>query len=123
MKLHLGGNDGRYYFSAYGDDHVQVNGQRFDFGLVLGTSLLDQEAFDGVTFETLETRHFDWLATQNAEIILLGTGPRIRFPPHSLTRALMEAHIGLEVMDTGAVCRTYNVLAGEGRKVVAVILA
>lgn len=123
MKLHLGGNDGRYYFSAYGDDHVQVNGQRFDFGLVIASNQLDSEAFAGVTFETLETRHFDWLATHNAEIILLGTGPRIRFPHPSLTRALMEAHIGLEVMDTGAACRTYNILAGEGRKVVAVILA
>lgn len=122
MKLHLGGNDGRYYFSGYGDDHVQVNGQRFDFGLVLGTSLLDRKAFEGVTFETLETRHFDWLATHNAEIILLGTGPRIRFPHPSLTRALIDARIGLEVMDTGATCRTYNILAGEGRNVMAVIL-
>lgn len=122
MKLHLGGNDGRYYFSAYGDDHVEVNGQRFDFGLVLGSSLLEREAFEGVMFETLETRHFEWLATQSAEIILLGTGPRIRFPHPSLTRALIEARIGLEVMDTGAACRTYNILAGEGRKVVAVIL-
>lgn len=123
MKLHLGGIDGRYSFSGYGDDHVQVNGQRFDFGLVVAANQLDSEAFKSVTFEALETRHFDWLATHNTEIILLGTGPRIRFPHPSLTRALMEAHIGLEVMDTGAACRTYNILAGEGRKVVAVILA
>jgi uncharacterized protein len=123
VKLHLGGQDGRYYFSAYGDDHVLVNGQRFDFGLVVGPTLLDQDAFHGVTFETLESRHFEWLATQQAEIILLGTGQRLRFPHPSLTRALIEARIGLEVMDTGAACRTHNILAGEGRKVVTAILA
>lgn len=123
MKLHLNSPDGRYQFTGYGDDHVLVNGQRLDFGLVLGPSLLDQEMFRGLAFEALDVAHFEWLRAQQAEIVLLGTGSRLRFPHPSLTRPLIEAGIGLEVMDTGAACRTYNLLASEGRKVLALILA
>ena len=53
---------------------------------------------------------------------LLGTGARLRFPHPRLTRALTDAGIGLEVMDTAAVCRTFNILAAEGRKVAAGVL-
>lgn len=123
MKLHLNSADNFYQFTSYGDDHVLVNGQRFEYGLVLGPSLLDRESFLAVSFETLEEKHFTHLATLGAEIVLLGTGAKLRFPHPSLTRPLIEARIGLEVMDTGSACRTYNILAGEGRKVVVVILA
>jgi uncharacterized protein len=54
--------------------------------------------------------------------VILGTGVKLRFPSPSLTRALVEANIGLEVMDTGAACRTYNILMGDGRRVVAALL-
>lgn len=123
MKLHLNSPDGRYQFTGYGDDHVLINDQRLDFGLVVSPTLLDREIFHGLAFEALEVSHFEWLRTQQAEIVLLGTGPRLRFPHPSLIRPLIEAGIGLEVMDTGAACRTYNLLASEGRKVLAVILA
>lgn len=123
LKLHLNSPDGRYQFTGYGDDHVLVNDQRLDLGLVVGSSLLDQETFRGLAFEALEVAHFEWLRQQQAEIVLLGTGARLRFPHPSLTRPLMEAGIGLEVMDTGAACRTYNLLASEGRKVIVAILA
>lgn len=123
MKLHLSNADGRYTFSGYGEDHVLVNGQRFGFGLILGPTLLDRESFSSVSFESLREEHFTLLAALGAEIVLLGTGASLRFPHPSLTRSIFEARIGLEVMDTGAVCRTYNILAGEGRKVIAAILA
>jgi uncharacterized protein len=53
---------------------------------------------------------------------LLGTGARQRFPSPRLTRALAEARIGLDVMDTPAACRTFNILAAEERKVAVAIL-
>ena len=123
MKLHLNSPDGRYQFTGYGENHVLVNGHRLDFGLVVSPTLLEQEIFRGLAFEALEIAHFEWLCAQGAEIVLLGTGERLRFPHPSLTRPLIESGIGLEVMDTGAACRTYNLLASEGRKVLAVILA
>jgi len=56
------------------------------------------------------------------EIVLLGTGRRLQFPASEVSQTCHEAGIGLEVMDTGAACRTYNILAMEGRRVVAALL-
>ncbi len=56
-----------------------------------------------------------------AEIVLIGTGKRLRFPPPDALRPLRDARIGFEVMDTAAACRTYNVLLGEGRQVAALL--
>jgi len=56
------------------------------------------------------------------EMVLLGTGDKLQFPTAEQTRSLLEAQIGLEVMDTAAACRTYNVLADDGRQVVACLL-
>ena len=61
-------------------------------------------------------------ASVAAEIVLIGTGKRLRFPPMDALRPLREARIGFEVMDTAAACRTYNVLLGEGRQVAALLL-
>ena len=56
------------------------------------------------------------------EVVLLGTGDKLRFPHPSLTRAFAEARIGIEVMDLQAACRTYNILMAEERKVAAALL-
>ena len=56
------------------------------------------------------------------EVLLLGSGARQVFPPHELLARLHAARVGLEVMDTGAACRTYNVLVGEGRAVAAALI-
>jgi len=64
------------------------------------------------------------LAEKDAlDVLLLGTGPRQQLPDGALRRAFMEADIALEAMDTGAACRTYNVLLGEGRPVAAALIA
>ena len=55
------------------------------------------------------------------EIVILGAGMKQRFPPMEWMAALMSRGIGCDVMDTGAACRTYNVLVSEGRKVVAAV--
>ena len=62
-------------------------------------------------------------ATQvQPEIVIIGTGKKLRFPPPDALRPLRDARIGFEVMDTAAACRTYNVLLGEGRQVAALLL-
>lgn len=58
----------------------------------------------------------------HAEIVIIGTGRKLRFPPPETLRPLIDARIGFEVMDTAAACRTYNVLLGEGRQVAALLL-
>jgi uncharacterized protein len=122
MKLHLNTAAGQLLFTGYGDDHVLINGQRFDASLLLSARGVEVAPWVGLDFSALTTAHFEWVAHRELDILLLGTGTRLRFPHPSLTRALAEARIGLEVMDIGALCRTYNILAAEGRSVGAAVL-
>lgn len=62
------------------------------------------------------------VAALEPEVVLIGTGERQAFPPREMLAALLARRIGVEVMDNGAACRTYNLLAGEGRRVVAAIM-
>jgi len=64
----------------------------------------------------------DAIAALDPEVVLLGTGPRQVFPPRDAQVALLRRRIGVEVMDNAAACRTYNLLAGEGRRVAAAII-
>jgi uncharacterized protein len=73
-------------------------------------------------FAKLGAEHFEVIAGLNPELVIFGSGSRIRFPRPALLQALMSRRIGLETMDTAAACRTYNVLLAEGRSVVAALL-
>ena len=73
-------------------------------------------------FEDLTQAHFTRLVESQPELVIFGSGNRIRFVPPALLQVLMQKRIGIETMDTLAACRTYNVLAGEGRRVMAALL-
>ncbi|MFO7542263.1 MAG: Mth938-like domain-containing protein [Thiobacillus sp.] len=122
MKLHLHSDAGQRLFTGYGEGHVLINTQRFESSLLLSARGIEVAPWAGLAFEALTAAHFEWIAQRAPDILLFGTGTRLRFPHPSLTRALMEARIGLEVMDIGALCRTYNILIGEGRSVAAAVL-
>jgi len=122
MKLHLNTDAGQSLFTGYGADHVLINGRRFDTSLLLTARGIEVAPWVGLGFDALTPAHFEWVANRELDILLLGTGTRLRFPHPSLTRALVEAQIGLEVMDIGALCRTYNILVADGRSVGAAVL-
>lgn len=122
MKLHLNNDANQRLFTGYGDDHVLINGQRHESSLLLTPRGVEIAPWAGLGFEALTAAHFEWVALRELDILLLGTGTRLRFPHPSLTRALTDARIGLEVMDIGALCRTYNILIAEGRNVGAALL-
>lgn len=122
MKLHLNTDAGQMLFTGYGADHVLINGRRHDASLLLTARGIEVAPWAGLGFEALTAAHFQWVASRELDILLLGTGTRLRFPHPSITRALVEARIGLEVMDIGALCRTYNILVAEGRSVGAAVL-
>ena len=109
--------------NAYDNDWIEVNGQRYTESLIVsslqGASPLP---WDVSSFEALQTSHFDTLAQSGAELVLFGSGQRLRFPKPSWLQPLIIQGIGLETMDTAAACRTYNILASEGRKVVVALL-
>ncbi len=72
--------------------------------------------------EDLTAEHFEQVLAMKPELVIFGSGPRLKFVSPALTRALIERRIGVETMDTGAACRTFNVLVAEGRAAVAALL-
>ena len=70
----------------------------------------------------LTAAHFERIALLKPEVVIFGSGQRLCFVAAALMRSLIERRIGVETMDTAAACRTYNVLASEGRSVVAALL-
>lgn len=72
--------------------------------------------------EALTPKHFEAILELSPELVIFGSGQRLRFVSPALTRSLIERRIGIETMDTAAACRTYNVLATEGRSVVAALI-
>jgi uncharacterized protein len=73
-------------------------------------------------FEELAASHFEQLLLLKPELVIFGSGSRLRFVAPGLQRSLIERRIGVETMDTAAACRTFNVLASEGRSVAAALL-
>jgi uncharacterized protein len=106
---------------SYAPGLVLVNDTRYLASLVVLPERILPD-WPPQAFEALAVEHFDLLAGLELEVLLLGTGRRLRFPPPELLAPLTRAGIGCEVMDTGAACRTYNILMSEGRRVAAALL-
>lgn len=121
MQFNLADAAGLNLFTAYGDDYVSVNHQPYRSSLIVLPEKLVTD-WTLPNFEALTNSHFEAILEFDPEIVLLGTGATLRFPHPSLTQALIRAQIGVEVMDTPAACRTYNILVSEGRKVAAALI-
>lgn len=110
---------------GYGPGWIGVASQgvaeKIEHSVVVG-SRGEKFAWNCARFEDLTAAHFEQLAETRPELVIFGSGSRLRFPPPAFLRSLMQARIGIETMDTLAACRTYNILAGEGRNVVAALL-
>lgn len=74
------------------------------------------------TVTTLSAGDLHAVTELDPEIVILGTGKKLVWPPLDLLQPLYQSGIGVEVMDTAAACRTYNILMFEGRKVVAALM-
>jgi len=121
VKLHIPNTAGLNLFTAYGDDYAAVNGEKHEKNLILLPESIIP-AWSAATISTLSEGDMKILLALGTEIVLLGTGKSLRFPASALLRPFAPAGIGLEVMDLKAACRTYNILAAEGRKVAAALL-
>ena len=120
MKFHLNTAEGNV-FTGHGADYVRLGVVEYRENiLVTPDRIITGWAPGG--FDALTEADFAAMAALEPVVALLGTGATLRFPHPRLARALTDAGIGLEVMDTPAVCRTFNILAAEGRKVAAAVL-
>ena len=121
MKLHLTQNPNQNLITGYGSGYVLINRERYESNVIV----------------TAKTVIPGWLASSETDlneadlvpvielapqIVLIGSGGRIRFPKPAALKGLIAAKIGYEVMDTHAACRTYNILLEEGRNVAAALI-
>jgi uncharacterized protein len=107
---------------GYGGGELRINEQSYRGAVILSASTVLAEP--GIKdLEGLIGINASQILALEPEIVLLGTGARQTFPAASFGAQFLRAGIGFEVMDTGAACRTYNVLVGERRRVVALLLA
>ena len=121
MKLQPDRLDGVNVVTRHEPGRVWVNAQPWTSSLLLphrGEVL--SWGVDAV--EQLTAEHFAQLLPLGPELVIFGSGARLRFVAPGLQRALIGRGIGVETMDTAAACRTYNVLANEGRRVAAALL-
>jgi len=120
MKLQLASAQGNY-ITGSGPGWVRIGSQEYRENLVLTTDVI-RPGWAAQGWDALTESDYTGLLDHAPDLVVLGTGPSIRFPHPRLTQALLAARVGVEVMDTAAACRTFNVLTAEGRKVLAALI-
>ncbi len=121
MKLHEDTLDDLNVITGYGDDHVLINGEVMA-GNVIVLPLSTRTGWAPNGFDGLTSDDIAPLAALETDIVIIGTGSRQRFPSPAILRPLIDARIGMEIMDVAAACRTYNILVGENRNVAVALM-
>lgn len=119
MKLQPDQSDAQT-ISGYGPGWVGVGQEKITHNVVLGSRGQRLQWAGG--FDQLGPADFEALASLEVEVVIFGSGLRLRFPHPAWLAPLAKRRIGIETMDTAAACRTYNILAQEGRDVAVALL-
>lgn len=120
MKLHPDKSSVQA-ITGYGHGWISVGGEHLQHSVIIGSGG-QRIAWPCGQFSDLLEVHFAQLAEFDTELVVFGSGSKLRFPSPAWLAPLMQRRIGFETMDTHAACRTYNILSAEGRKVVAALL-
>lgn len=118
MKFAQDSQEEGYVITAYDIDSVSINGKIFSQSLVIANAQLNDN-WNISSIESLTSGHIDQVLSFEPELIIIGTGNKLIFPAVEIYASIIEHGIGVDFMDTGAACRTYNILMSEGRDVVA----
>jgi uncharacterized protein len=121
MKLHSSSTEKYQTVTGYDQSGVEINAQRFDYSVLVMPEVAPRP-WPVTRFEDLKAEHFDAIAADKPDVVILGTGERQRFVHPRLVASLSNLRIGVESMDSHAACRTYNILMGEGRKVTLALI-
>jgi len=121
MKLHLTTAENNNLITAYSDEYIEINRQRYAQNLIIMPDALIHD-WKAASFTDLANAHFKQIADLKPEVVLLGTGATHRFLHPKHYQCLTDNGIALECMTTAAACRTYNILMSEGRNVAAALI-
>jgi uncharacterized protein len=106
---------------AYGPGALRIGDRSFTRSLIVTATTIIED-WRPLRIEDLQATDLEPLLQLRPEVLLVGSGARQKFPDRATLAALYAARLGFEIMDTGAACRTYNVLAAEGRNVAAALI-
>ena len=118
MKFAEDNQDEGYVITAYDSTNIVINGKSFTQSLIIAGDQM-HDSWDVDSISALTSEHVETILSFEPELILIGTGSKLTFPAVEAYAPIISAGIGIDFMDTGAACRTYNILMGEGRGVVA----
>lgn len=110
----------RMIIDAYGPGRFRISGQAYEQAVLVfpdEVRIWAVSALDQIDAESLALA-----VEKQVEVLLVGTGPKMQLLPAAVKQALRTQGVGVDVMDTGAACRTYNILMAEGRRVAAALL-
>lgn len=120
-QLTLDENNASYQIRAYKPGLIQVNEHILTQSIIIAPEKLI-ENWEPQQISDLKKEHLASVLEMHPNILIIGTGAKLQFPPLEMYGDLMNKGIGVEIMDTSAACRTYNALTAEGRNVVAAII-
>ena len=114
--------EGRQIIESYGDDGFSISGERYPGPVIVWPEGVADWAVSGIGAAAIETLDAVFAAEPPIEILLIGSGATFEMAPAALRSALGARGVSIESMDTGAACRTYNVLMAEDRRVAAALI-
>lgn len=122
-KLNLHRDPSITLIRSYTEGTFQIGEQQYAHSIIVTPQRIMK--WDLSSINALQDEDFAVIFEKHLkpELIILGTGAQLHFPAAAQTRSLIDAQIGIEIMDTAAACRTYNILADDGRKAVACLIA
>lgn len=121
MQLSLDTVTGIYQIRAYEEGRIQINNNWINHSVIISPDQLI-DPWRPASIADLKNTDFESVLALTPEVVLLGTGSKLNFPAPEILASIYAQQIGVEIMDTGAACRTYNLLMAEGRRVVAALL-
>lgn len=121
MSLILDENSANYQIRGYQPGQIQINDKIYTHSLILSPTQLI-ESWGPATVQDLSLQYLETAAALQPAVLIIGTGDKLIFPPLEIYGELINRGIGVEIMDTRAACRTYQVLTAENRQIVAALL-
>jgi uncharacterized protein len=121
MKFSEDKIDQGFFVTGYDEGVILVNGSPKTGSFVISVAKLIED-WEPAHIDQLCSQHLEPLLAMQPELVLIGTGETLKFPPLEHYACLIQQNIGVEIMDSAAACRTYNILLGEGRNVAAGII-
>ena len=121
MSLALDENQAKYQIKAYQPGQIQVNDMILTASLIISAHELQQN-WPPQHIDELTREHLLPILQLKPAILLIGTGAALQFPEVEIYGELLNHGIGVEIMNTSAACRTYNILTAEGRNVAAALI-